>query len=326
MSFNKNIILLLCLAVISGCNPRKSDQTKRKLTQVSKPEISGTFTITGAYALYPLVQKWSEDFMKINPAVKIVVNTGGTGQGIEDLKSGKIQLAMISRPLTDSELQEGLWTVPVAKDGVAAIVNQKNPYIGRIMERGLSPDEFLKVFTSDVPMKWGELLDTNVREKVSVFKRADESGAAEVFAGFLNRESSDLKGTGVIGDAEMIRSIQNNPLAIGFCNFSYAFDPATGERIRDVQIVPADLDYDNKIESREIPFSNLDKAHRGLWLGLYPKILCRELMIGSVGKPTDTVLVEFLKYILTDGQNSIKSSGLCELNDVYVGYSLEKLK
>jgi phosphate transport system substrate-binding protein len=326
MSFNRNILLLLCLAFISGCKSGNSDQTKSKLTKASTREISGTFTISGAYALSPLVKKWAGDFMKINPAVKIVVTTGGTGQGIDDLTAGKIQLAMISRPLTDSELQEGIWSIPVAKDGVAAIVNQKNPYIGRILERGLSPDEFLKVFTGDIQLKWGELLDTNVKEKVSVFKRADESGAAEVFAGFLNRESSDLKGTGVVGDEEMIRSVQNNPLAIGFCNFSYAFDPLTGERIKDIQIVPADLDYDNKIETREIPFSNLDKAHRGLWLGLYPKNLCRELLIGSVGKPTDAVVLEFLKYILTDGQNNIKSAGLCELNDVYVGYSLEKLK
>ena len=326
MSFNKNILLLLCLVFISGCKSGNSDQTKSKLTKESTHEISGTFTISGAYALSPLVQKWAGDFMKINPAVKIVVTTGGTGQGIDDLTAGKIQLAMISRPLTDSELQEGIWSIPVAKDGVAAIVNQKNPYVSRILERGLSPDEFLKVFTGDIQLKWGELLDTNVKEKVSVFKRADESGAAVVFAGFLNRESSDLKGTGVVGDEEMIRSIQNNPLAIGFCNFSYAFDPLTGERIKDIQIVPADLDYDNKIETREIPFSNLDKAHRGLWLGLYPKNLCRELSIGSVGKPTDAAVVEFLKYILTDGQNTIKSAGLCELNDVYVGYSLEKLK
>lgn len=316
----------MCLAIISGCNPRETDQNKNKLTEGSTHKVTGSFTITGAYALYPLVQRWADDFIKINPAVKIVVNTGGTGQGIEDLKSDKVQLAMISRPLTDAELGEGIWTIPVAKDGVAAIANQNNPYIGRILKRGLSPDEFLKAFTSDKPIHWGELLDTIGKEKVIVFTRADESGAAEVFAGFLNRESSDLKGAGVIGDIEMIKSVQKNSLAIGFCNFSYAFDPATGERIKDIQIIPADLDYDNRIEAREMPFNNLDKAHRGLWLGLYPKNLCRELLIGSHGKPKDTVIVEFLKFILTDGQDDIKSSGLCELNDVYVGYSLDKLK
>jgi phosphate transport system substrate-binding protein len=264
--------------------------------------------------------------MKLHPEVKIVVTPSGTGQGINDLLTKKNQLAMISRPLTDAELEAGVWTVPVAKDGVAVIVNQRNPYLKRILDQGLSPFEFLKVFTSDKPVSWGELVDTIGKEKVVVFKRADESGASDVFAGFLNRESADLKGTGVTGDDEMIKSVQNNPLAIGFCNFSYAFNPATGDQMKDIQIIPADLDFDNKIDRKEIPFNNLDKAHRGLWLGIYPKNLCRELLVGSDGKPHDPVLLEFLRYILTDGQNDIKASGLCELNEVYIGYSLEKLK
>ena len=288
--------------------------------------ISGTFNISGAYALSPLVRKWSEDFMKLHPTVKIILSEGGTGQGLDDLRAKKSQLAMISRPLTDTELGEGIWTIPVAKDGVAPVVNKKNPYLKKILSQGLSPEKFLKVFTSDKALTWGELLDTTSKEKVPVFIRKDESGASDVFAAFINKESSDLKGTGVTGDIEMIRSIQNNPLAIGFCNFSYAFDAASGNQIENIQIIPVDLDYDKKIDRKEIPFNNLDKAHRGLWLGIYPKNLCRELTIGSIGKPSDLAVVEFLKYVLTDGQSDIKTSGLCELNEVYVGYSLEKLK
>jgi phosphate transport system substrate-binding protein len=240
--------------------------------------------------------------------------------------SKKSQLAMISRPMTDEDFDAGIWTIPVAKDGVAAIVNQENPYIGRIMDQGLSPEELLKVFTGNKPLTWGELLDTSGNEKVLVFTRTDESGAAEVFADFLNKEASDFKGTGVNGDDEMIKNVQKNPLAIGFCNFSYAFDASTGERIKNIQMVPADIDYDNKIDRTELPFSNLEKAHRSLWLGLYPKRLCRELSIGSVGKPTDEAVIQFLKYVLTEGQKDIKTAGLCELNDVYVGYALDKLK
>jgi phosphate transport system substrate-binding protein len=299
MSFNKTTIFILCLGLLFGCKPGKSEQNQNKLSSEKKKEISGSFTISGAYALYPLVRKWSDDFMKIHSTVKIIITESGTGQGIDDLQSKKSLLAMISRPLTDSELGEGIWTVPVAKDGIAPIVNQKNPYLKRILDYGLSPEEFLKVFTSEKPVTWGELLDTSRKEKVLVFRRKDESGAADVFAEFLNKESDDLKGTGVTGDDEMIKS---------------------------VQIVPADLDYDNKIDRKEIPFSNLEKAHRGLWLGLYPKSLCRELTIGSLGKPSDSTVVEFLKYILTEGQKDVKTSGLCELNDVYIGYSIDKLK
>jgi phosphate transport system substrate-binding protein len=326
MNLNKTIVLLITLTLLSSCKQKNIQSNGDKLTAQKSANISGSFNISGAYALYPLVKKWSDDFMKLYPAVKIVVSEGGTGQGFDDLRSKKSQLAMISRPLSDSELEEGIWTVPVAKDGVAPIVNKKNPYLKKLLAQGLSPDKFLKVFTSERPYTWGELLDTTLKEKVPVFIRKDESGAADVFAGFLNKDASDLKGTGVIGDIEMIKSIQNNPLSIGFCNFSYAFDVTTGDQVKDIQIIPADLDYDKKIDRKEIPFNNLDKAHRGLWLGIYPKSLCRELTIASIGKPADQAIVEFLKYVLTEGQSDIKTTGLCELNEVYVSYSLEKLK
>jgi phosphate transport system substrate-binding protein len=325
MSFHKNILLLLCLVIISACNPRKADQTKNKLTDGSTHKVSGTFTITGAYALYPLVQRWADDFIKINPDVKIVVKPGGTGQGLADLKTKTSQLAMISRPLTDEE-SDSIWIIPVAKAGVAPIINQRNPYFKRILERGVTPEKLIKLFTGNTPMTWGELLDTVIKDKVVVYTRGDESGAAVIWANFLWKESPALKGIKVVGDDEMIKSVQGNTLAIGYCNFSYAFDTVTGKRIKDIQVMPIDLDFDHTIDKKELPFSNINKAHRGLWLGYYPKNLTRELTIGSIGKPTDPAMLEFLKYTLTIGQVSVAKAGFCELNDIYILNAQEKLK
>ena len=250
----------------------------------------------------------------------------GTGEGITNLLTGKSQLAMISRPLTDEETGAGIWVIPVAKDGVAPIVNQKNPNIEKLINLGLSPDEFMHVFSSGKQMSWGEILGNDSKDKITVFTRADESGAAEIWAGFIYKKSSDLRGIGVTGDEEMIKSIQENPLAIGFCNFSYAFDASTGERIKDIQIIPSDLDFDNKIDRVEVPFVNLEEAHRSLWLGFYPDQLCRELTLGSLGKPTDPAIIEFLYYVLGEGQSSVKKVGFCPLNNVYINYALDFLK
>ena len=284
MSSNKTIVLFIFMVMIFGCKPGNSVHNQVKLPVETKSKISGSFSISGAYALYPLVRKWSDDFMKINPAVKIVVTPGGTGQGIEDLLAKKNQLAMISRPLTNEEQTDGIWVLPVAKEGVAPIVNQKNPFIKRILQRGITPEKLINLFTGGKSMTWGELLDTTVKEKALVYTRADESGAADVWANFLWKEISDLKGIKVVGDSEMIKSIQANPLAIGYCNFSYAFEPVTGERIKDIQVMPIDLNFDRIIGKKEVPFINIKKAHRGLWLGYYPKNLTRESYIRFTGK------------------------------------------
>ena len=326
MRIQNFLILFLCLAVIPGCNSRQSLKNTRELKDSAKKSLSGEFSISGAYALYPLVQKWSDEFMKIHPDVRIEITKTGTGQGISEMLDKKIQLAMVSRPLTDAEREAGIWSVPVAKDGVAAIVNQKNPYLERILSRGLSPDEFQRIFAADRPVTWGDLLDTAGNDRVAVYSRADESGAAEMIAGFIFREQADLKGTKVTGDEEMILSIQKNPLAIGFCNFSFAFDIPTGNRKENIQVVPFDLDYDNKIDRKEMPFKNLEVAHRSIWLGFYPESLCRELSIGCLGKPTDPVILEFLNYVLTEGQESVKEAGLCQLNNVYIRSAQESLQ
>ncbi len=326
MNLNKIIILLISLTLLSSCRQKNIQLNRDKLIPQKSANISGSINISGAYALYPLVKKWSDDFMKLHPAVKIVVSEGGPGQGFDDLRSKKSQLAMISRPLTDEEQTEGIWILPVAKEGVASIVNQRNPFIKRILERGITPEKLIRLFTGNQSMSWGELIDSTVKEKAVVYTREDESGAAAVWAGFLWKKSTDLKGIKVTGDDEMIKSIQGNPLAIGYCNFSYAFTPGTGDRIKDIQVIPIDLDFDRKIDRKELPFSNINKAHRGLWLGYYPKNLTRELTFGSIGKPSDPAILEFLNYTLTAGQSMVSSSGFCELNDVYIKNALEKLK
>jgi phosphate transport system substrate-binding protein len=326
MDRNKLLSLLLILTILFGCKPRKSEKAPDVIKEPSKSNISGNIKISGAYAIYPLVQKWAYDFMKIHPGVKIEVTKTGTGQGLADLVDKKIQLAMISRPLSADEKNAGIWVIPVAKDGVAPIINQKNPYLDKLMRQGLSTDELQKLFTSDTPLKWGEILDTTGNEKAIAYSRADESGAADMFAGFLYRKASDLKGEKVTGDYEMIKSVQQEPLAIGFCNFSFAFDAVTGEKTENIQIVPFDLDFDNKIDRRESPFKNIEIAHRSVWLGIYPEALCRELTIGSLGKPTDPAVIEFLWYAVSEGQISVKEMGLCELNNVYIRYSQESLK
>jgi phosphate transport system substrate-binding protein len=322
----KTIIAFLILVLVSECNSPKTSKELTQPKEAVKSELKGSFSITGAYALYPLISKLADDFMIIHPGVKVEVTKIGTGQGITSLLEGKCQLAMISRPLTDEEANAGIWVISVAKDGVAPIINQKNPHIEKLLKQGISPDEFIHVFSSGKQISWGEVLDTIAKDKVTVYTRADESGAAEIWAAFMYKKASDLKGIGVNGDDEMIKSIQENPLSIGFCNFSYAFDITTGERKKDIQIIPVDLDFDNKIDRVEVPFKNLEEAHRSLWLGFFPDQLCRELTLGSLGKPTEPAIVEFLYYVLGEGQSGIKKIGFCPLNDVYIKYSLDYLK
>lgn len=327
MNFLRAVGTIFLIIVLVGCqSPKSAKQPKEEPQNKATADLNGNFSISGAFALYPLISRLAGEFMTLHPGVKIIVEKTGTGEGITALLEKKCQLAMISRPLTEEELKAGIITIPIAKDGVAPIVNQKNPYLDKIVSQGISPDEFLKVFVSGLTMTWGDILGIKASEKINVYIRADESGAADLFAGFLYKKSADLKGIGVTGDEEMIEKIQNDIMSIGFCNFSYAFEIGTGERRKGIQVIPCDLDFDNKIDRVEMPFANLEEAHRSLWLGFYPDDLCRELTLGFAGKPEDPAVIEFLYFVLGDGQNSIKTVGLCPLNNIYIRDAIQKLE
>jgi phosphate transport system substrate-binding protein len=238
----KILILLLGVIIITGCKSNKSGKAENIAGSGIDKNISGRFTISGSFALSSLVRKLTTDFMKIHKDVEIEIIETGTGQGIVDLIDRKADLAMISRPLLDDEKEADIWEMPIAKDGVAIIVNDKNPYLPRLMKQGLSPEEIQQLFTTTPSPLWGELLDTSGRERPVVYIRADESGAADLLAGFCFRKASDLKGIDVNGDSEMINSVKNNIFSVGFCNLSYAFHTPTGERAENIHIIPFDLD------------------------------------------------------------------------------------
>jgi len=43
-----------------------------------------TIKISGAFALYPMTVKWTEEYQKIHPETKIEVSAGGAGKGMTD--------------------------------------------------------------------------------------------------------------------------------------------------------------------------------------------------------------------------------------------------
>ncbi|MBI3315765.1 MAG: phosphate ABC transporter substrate-binding protein, partial [Candidatus Omnitrophica bacterium] len=89
--------------------------------------------IKGSDTMVNLVQAWTEGFMKENPEAFVAVTGGGSGTGIAALISGTCDLAMSSRSISPKEAalaaQKGAAPreYKVALDGLAVVVNPKNP-------------------------------------------------------------------------------------------------------------------------------------------------------------------------------------------------------
>ena len=73
---------------------------------------AGTISISGAWALYPMVLKWAEEFKKIHPKVKIDVQAGGAGKGMADVLAGMADFGMVSRDIHPEEVKKGAFSSP----------------------------------------------------------------------------------------------------------------------------------------------------------------------------------------------------------------------
>ncbi len=194
----------------------------------SGDELSGDLTLSGAFALYPMAQQWGEEFMKLNPKVRIDISAGGAGKGMTDVLSGLVNIGMVSREISPEEKAKGAFGIPVTRDAVVAIINAENPMLQVIMNKGLTKEQFKGIFITGSIKTWGELTgDKTNKDKINVYTRADACGAADVWAKYLGGKQENLQGTGVQGDPGVTEAVKSDKFAIGFNNICYAYDSKT---------------------------------------------------------------------------------------------------
>ena len=304
----KSYFLLLIIFLVIGCK-----QKNETVTEGILPSKSGPVRITGAFALLPLMNRWISDYTKNHPEVKFEIQSTGSIAGVSRLLHGEADLAMVSSELTKNADTQ-VWIAPVAGLGTVFIMNHENPYYKNIRANGLNKDLLLGFFSSIEQKYWGDLYGKPGQDPVHVYHRGDSSGAASVIARFLWVQPEDINGTGVTGDPGMVQAVTKDPLALGYCNFIYAFNPVTQSFVPEISVIPIDQNFNGKLYFKENYYDSVIHLQRAMWTGRYPCSLVRSLCIASKGKPRTKEIVDFLKYILTEGQNIVQDAGYIELH------------
>jgi len=291
----------------------------------SKP-LEGSISISGAWALYPMVLKWAEEFKKIHPRVKIDVQAGGAGKGMADVLAGMADLGMVSRDINPEEMKKGAFPFAVTKDGVVATASAKNPFLGELLKKGLTRQQFIDIWISGKDIAWGRLLGTGDKSVVHVFTRSDACGAAETWAAYLGKKQEDLGGIGVYGDPGLAEAVRRDPLGIGFNNINFAYDARTLKPVEGIAIVPIDLDGSGGIEDAERFTATRDDITGAIARKVYPSPPARDLYLVAKGRPASRTAVEFLRWVLTDGQTYVPETGYIRLGPEKLKEGLDKLK
>ena len=335
-------VLLVLAVTLSACGtavpeatavPQTDAGTSSDATQApeatqapAEEELSGTISVSGAFALYPMMTVWAEEFTKLHPDVQFDVQGGGAGKGMTDTIAGAVDIGMISRSIKDEEAAQGIFWVSVTKDAVFPIINAENPVAAQILEKGITQEIFAKIYITGEITTWGEVIgDPTITDEIHVFTRSDASGAAEQWAKFGGgKAQEDLKGVGVNGEPAILGEIIKDPLAIGYGNLNSIFDLTSGTLVPGIVIPPIDIDVNGKADAVEI-YTVKEDAFGAVANGTYPSPPARFENLATLGKPEGLTLA-FINWILTDGQQYLESAGFVPLTPEQQAESLEKLK
>ncbi len=289
------------------------------------PGPPNTIRVSGAWAFYPMMLRWADEYQKLHPEVQVGVWAGGSGKGAGDVLSGVVDIGMVSRSIQPEEERHGAFWLPVVRDAVVPVASAANPVAKDLSDRGLTREQFAALWLEQEVMTWGSLVSRPaIRDKVHVYTRSDVCGGAEAWAEYLGAGQADLGGQRVYGDPGMVEAVRSNSLAIGFNNLNYAYDANTDRPVAGLMAVPIDIDGDGRITQSESFYATRTEVKQAIAEGAYPSPPARDLNLITKGRP-EGLARKFLLWVLTDGQQYVDESGYVALPPQKLTAALEKL-
>ncbi|MDD2752483.1 MAG: phosphate ABC transporter substrate-binding protein [Candidatus Omnitrophica bacterium] len=181
--------------------------------------------VKGSDTMINLGQAWAEKYMEENSGDFVAVTGGGSGTGFSSLISGTCDIAMASRNIKAKEIelakQRGInpFEIKVALDGLAVVVNPKNPV------SKLTVEQLAGIFSGKIA-NWKEVGGED--KKIVILSREVNSGTHVYFKEHVLRRNNPEGKEEFAPGALMLPSSQAiadevaaNPEAIGYYGMGY---------------------------------------------------------------------------------------------------------
>jgi phosphate transport system substrate-binding protein len=268
--------------------------------------LSGTLTLSGAWAVYPTAVAWAEAFRAKYPGVRVDVSAGGAGKGAADALAGLVDIGMVSREPDPAEIGKGAFPVYVLHDAVFPVVSDKNPALAELVRRGIKKETWIELYIKGTVTTWDNLTGGKIKRPVHVYTRSDACGAAAAWARFLGDwKQEDLKGVGIFGDPGILEAVRRDPMGIGYSNFSYVFT-AEGRVLPGLRVAPVDADANGAADPGEV-LESRQAAIKAIESGTYPAT--RKNYFFVKGKPQG-LAKEFIRFALgEEGARVVEKAG-----------------
>ncbi len=243
--------------------------------------LEGTIAIAGGTAHIPVMYDAAKAIMTAHPKIRITIEGGGSGIGVQKVGEGLVEIGNTGRPLSEAEIAKyGLKSYPFALDGVAVVIHPDNPV------SGLSSQQVRDIFSGSV-LNWKEVGGKDAA--IHLFTRDEASGTREVFwEKLLNKGVIATAANVVASNGAMKVAVSQDKDAIGYAGIGHV---------------------DNSVKA--FVLNGVAASQENAMNGSYPVV--RKLYMNTKGEPSQLVKA-FIDYILSaDGTALCKKHGYLPL-------------
>ena len=239
-----------------------------------------TVILAGSTSVQPYAEILAEEYAK-ETGLRVDVQGGGSSAGITAARSGTADFGMSSRHLAGDEMD--LWSITIAKDGLAIVVHPSNPV------DGLTLEQVRRIYTGEVG-DWSEVGGNEGR--IHLVSREAGSGTRSAFEELV-MDGLQITPRSIVQDSNgSIRQIVGGDArAIGFISLGLVDQTVKG-----------------------IALDGVEPLSEHVLDGTYD--LYRPFLFVALSEPSGDAK-EFIDYIMSaEGQGILENEGLISAAEV----------
>ncbi len=224
--------------------------------------------IDGSSTVFPITEAVAEEFQAVNRKVRITIGVSGTGGGFKKFCSDEVDITNASRPIKPSEVKlcadRGVAYIelPVAYDGIAIVVNQKNHWVDALTVRELK--KIWEPASQGKILRWNQIRSSWPDQEIHLFGPGIDSGTFDYFTEAIVGKGGASRGdfTASENDNVLVQGISMDQYALGF--FGVAYYQYNKDRLKLVPVDdendangkgPTTPDYNNVLKGKYQPLS-----------------------------------------------------------------------
>jgi phosphate transport system substrate-binding protein len=227
------LLALLAGAFALGCSKESPDGAgavpgaSKPSVQSSRATRSGTVKVDGSSTVFPITEAVAEEFQRATPGARVIVGISGTGGGFKKFCNGEIDVSNASRPIRPIEVElcakNGVRYVelPIAYDGLAIVVSQKNSWA-----KNITTEELKRIWEPEAQgrvMKWSDVRVGWPERPLRLYGPGVDSGTYDYFTEAIVKREHASRGdfTSSEDDNVIAQGVASDPAALGYFGFAY---------------------------------------------------------------------------------------------------------